>query len=61
MDISFVFVPFISEVYKQRLQTFVDGLIAQGFSTNRPPRIRFPGMYEETFFEIWELRDVYGF
>ena len=59
MDINFQFVDSVSEAYKEKLQTFVAGVLAQGLTANRPPRIRFPGMSEAMLVEILMLRRHY--
>ena len=60
MIIDFTFADPISEAYREKLQTFLNSVLAQGITENRPPSIRFPGMNEETFDEIDELQHVYN-
>ena len=59
MDIDLFFAGSISDAYKEKLQTFMDDLIAQGLTENRPPRIRFPGMNLVTFKQMTMLRRDY--
>ena len=64
MDIELTFADSISEVYREKLQTFSDSILALGFTENRPPCIEFTGMNKETFTRIEKLRiaheDRYG-
>ena len=50
MDIVLGFADPISEAYREKLQKFLDSILAQGLTENRPPRIRFNG-------EIWKTID----
>ena len=59
MDIILGFDDSISEAYKQKLQTFVNDLIAQGITANRPPCIWFSGIIAETSDKISLLRRDY--
>ena len=59
MEIDFRFAGSISEAYKEKLQTFMDDVLAQGLIANRPPIILFHGMNHETFYEISLLRRDY--
>ena len=59
MDIDLTFADSISEAYREKLQTFLDNILMQGIIENRPPRIRFPGMNEETFTGIINLQRDY--
>ena len=59
MDIELSFVDSISEAYKQKLQTFVDNVLAQGLNENRPPDITFPGINEASYNDIQKLLDDY--
>ena len=59
MDISLSFADSISDAFKEKLQPFVDDVLAQGLTANRPPIIRFPGMNTETFEQIIMLRRDY--
>ena len=59
MEIRLTFADSISEVYREKLQTFSDAILAQGITENRPPSIEFPGMNRETFTEINNLQDDY--
>ena len=59
MDIYLEFANPTSEAYREKLQAFSDSILVQEITENRPPRIRFPGIYEETFFGIDELRSDY--
>ena len=45
----------ISEAYREKLQSFIDNILAQGITENRPPYIHFPGMNLQTFDEIYKL------
>ena len=56
MDIKLAFGYQISEVYREKLRTFSDNILAQGFTENRPPSIFFPGMNREIFDGIEKLR-----
>ena len=59
MSIDLFFVHSISEAYKQKLQTFVDDVLAQGLTENLPPCITFPGMNRATTTGINILRRDY--
>ena len=59
MNIILRFGDSISDAYKQRLQTFVNDVLAQGITENRPPLIRFPGMNEGSYMDIQNLWDDY--
>ena len=56
MNIALEFVDSISEASQEKLQTFLDNILAQGLTENRPPIIRFPGMREETYNDIRMLQ-----
>ena len=57
MDIYLSFADPISEAYQQKLQTFVDGVLAQGITENRPPIIWFTGLNNAQ--EIYKLRRAF--
>ena len=59
MDIYFSFADPISEAYRKKLQTILDTVITQGITENRPPYIDFPGLNEETYYEIVKLLRAY--
>ena len=59
MFIHLLFAGSISEVYRKKLQTFSNTILAQGLTENRPPIIEFPGMNRETFSKIYDLRHAY--
>ena len=59
MNIELIFAAPISEAYREKLQTFLDSVIAQGITENRPPIIWFPGRNEGTFDGIRKLRSDY--
>ena len=59
MKISLEFADPISEVYREKLQTFSDNILGQGITEHRPPRISFPGMNQGTFDEIMKLDRAY--
>ena len=59
MNIDLYFVYPISEACKGKLQKFMDHLVAQGLTANRPPSIWFPGINEETSDKISMLRRDY--
>ena len=46
----------ISEVYRDKLQTFVDSLLALGLTENQPPSIQFPGMNSQTISGLSKLQ-----
>ena len=61
MKIDFIFAYSISEANREKLQTFLNNILAQDITENRPPTIWFPGRNEETFFGIRKLqRDYYN-
>ena len=59
MEISLTFADKISEAYREKLQTFSDHILAEGITENRPPSLRFTGMNQETFDEIYKLQRDY--
>ena len=59
MQISLKFADKISEAYREKLQTFVNDVVAQGIIENRPPSIQFPGMNDTTYYEIFKLQCAY--
>ena len=59
MGVFFRFANPISEVYREKLQTFSDSILAKGITENRPPSIDFTGINWKTFDEIENLRDAY--
>ena len=48
MEISLEFADPISEAYREKLQTFSNKILVQGFTENRPPCIWFTGKNDET-------------
>ena len=61
MKITFTFADPISEVYRKKLQTFSDSLLAQGNSENRPPIFFFSGMNRQRFIESKNIqKTAYG-
>ena len=61
MDITLTFADPISEVYREKLETFLDNILAQGLTENRPPIIRFTGGNRETFSKIITLQCAYDY
>ena len=59
MRISLSFADPISEAYRERLQKFLNTILAKGITENRPPDISFPGRNHGTFNEIYKLRCAY--
>ena len=59
MDIHLYFAYSISDAYKEKLKTFVDDILAQGLTENRPPRILISGMNSATFDKIIMLHRDY--
>ena len=59
MEINLSFVNSSSEAYKEKLQTFMDNILDQGITENRPPRIAFAGMNRATTVKISKLRRAY--
>ena len=57
MIIYFRFADPISEAYREKLQTFMDNILAQGITENRPPRIQFTGMNHKTFNETDQIKE----
>ena len=49
----------ISDACKEKLQTFMDDVLAQGLTANRPPQIEFSGVNGETSFKLDKLRHDY--
>ena len=60
MNIILHFADSISDAYKQKLQNFVDDVIAQGLTANLPPNLYFPGMNVMRSFKINVLRIKYN-
>ena len=59
MRVSLRFANPISEAYREKLQTFLDNLLAQRITESRPPIIEFTGINNVTFDDIYELRCAY--
>ena len=59
MDISLSFVYSTSEAYKEKLQKFMNDLVAEGRTANRPPDISFPGINDVSYREIQNLMNDY--
>ena len=59
MEISLTIAYPISEAYREKLQTFLDSVLAQGITENRAPYIHFPRMIWGTFQGILELQRAF--
>ena len=59
MKIYLTFTETIPEGYRQRLRTYMDQILAQGLTKNRPPCFYFEGINSETCNKIIELSRVY--
>ena len=55
MNITLTFTNAISDAYKDKLRTFMEDVLAQGFTANRPPSIDFPGRNQTTFDKLERL------
>lgn len=60
MNIVVSFAGPISEAYRERLEKFMDKIIAQGVTENRPPIVYFPEVNRDKFEKIRELREDYS-
>ena len=59
MQIDLTFSDPVSEAYRQKLQTFLDKILAQGLTENRAPDFYFSGMNWKTFTGIAKLQSAY--
>ena len=59
MKIYLAFADPISEAYRKKLQTFLDAILAEGLTKNRPPIICFTGMNRGTYDEIMDIHYAY--
>ena len=53
MGIHLSFADPVSEANRKKLQTFVENILAQEITENRPPYIRFPGINKRTLNELF--------
>ena len=61
MEIFLCFAGSILEVYREKLRTFMNNILTQGITQNRPPYIEFPGMNHGKFEELRKLRSEYEY
>ena len=49
----------LSDRYKVRLQTYIDGILAEGVTGNPPPIIQFPGQQEKSREDLHKLLEAF--
>ena len=59
MEIFLRFANAISEAYREKLRTFMNNVLDQGITENRPPSIRFTGINSGILAEITKLQRDY--
>ena len=60
MKIYLSFVDPISEAYREKLHTFLENILAQGITENRPPIFWFSGMNKKIYYENQKLHFAYN-